>query len=128
MIKNGRTMPVMLVRAYCNLVASVYMHDRLLARLLPAYGIFYISSLSAITPRPEVGQTYGQGLKSFFCFITFILPLLQQASAGPVSDVFSKLPEDYPWDKVFCVTLSVPLAPGIGVMFRLFNCLLILAA
>ncbi|KAF8496436.1 hypothetical protein F5888DRAFT_1703843, partial [Russula emetica] len=45
--------------AYYN--AQVYMHDRLLARLLPTYGVFYISSLSTIAPPPEVGQTYHQG-------------------------------------------------------------------
>lgn len=53
--------PFLLVGAYGNLVASVYMHDRLLARLLPIYGIFYISSLSTIAPLPDVGQTYHQG-------------------------------------------------------------------
>jgi hypothetical protein len=42
------------------------MHDRLLARLLPAYNVFYISSLSTIAPLPEVGQTYHQGKHPFF--------------------------------------------------------------
>ena len=37
------------------------MHHRLLARLLPTYGLFYISSLSTIAPQPEVGQTNNQG-------------------------------------------------------------------
>ncbi|KAH9996666.1 hypothetical protein BJV74DRAFT_827424 [Russula compacta] len=40
--------------AYYN--AQVYMHDRLLARLLPAYGVIYLSSLSTLVPS-EVGQT-----------------------------------------------------------------------
>ncbi|KAH8996302.1 hypothetical protein EDB92DRAFT_1793970 [Lactarius akahatsu] len=44
--------------AYYN--AQVYMHERLLAKLLPKYGILYISSLSTVIP-PEVGQTYKQG-------------------------------------------------------------------
>ncbi|KAH9006600.1 hypothetical protein EDB86DRAFT_3070587 [Lactarius hatsudake] len=44
--------------AYYN--AQVYMHERLLAKLLPKYGILYVSSLSTIVP-PEVGQTYKQG-------------------------------------------------------------------
>ena len=88
------------------------MHDRLLARLLPAYGVIYISSLTTIAPLPEVGQTYHQGERLFFK-ITFILTLLQQASAGRVSDVFSKLPEDCSWDNSFCVTLSMSSAPGI---------------
>ncbi len=36
------------------------MHERLLAELLPKYGILYISSLSTAIP-PEVGRTYKQG-------------------------------------------------------------------
>jgi hypothetical protein len=44
----------------------VYMHDRLLSRLLPTYGVFYISSLSTVVP-PEVGQTHQQGDR-FFLF------------------------------------------------------------
>ena len=36
------------------------MHDRLLARLLPAYGVIYLSSLSS-----EVGQTDRQGDRRF---------------------------------------------------------------
>ncbi|KAH9048473.1 hypothetical protein EDB84DRAFT_1262398 [Lactarius hengduanensis] len=44
--------------AYYN--AQVYMHERLLATLLPKYGILYVSSLSTVIP-PEVGQTYKQG-------------------------------------------------------------------
>lgn len=76
MIKNRRALPVLLVRAYCNLAVSVYMHDRLLARLLPKYGVFYISSLSTIAPPPEVGQTYHQGERLFF-LINSILILLQ---------------------------------------------------
>lgn len=71
--KNWLALP--LLRAYC-LVASVYMHDRLLARLLPTYGIFYISSLTTIAPPPEVGQTYNKGDRRFF-LITFIFILLQ---------------------------------------------------
>jgi hypothetical protein len=43
-----------------RLIPSVYMHDRLLARLLPAYGIDYISSLSTAIP-PEVEQKDAQG-------------------------------------------------------------------
>ena len=54
--------------SYRNLVASVYMHDRLLARLLPAYGVLYISSLSTIAPPPEVGQIYDQGRSLFFSY------------------------------------------------------------
>jgi len=42
------------------------MHDRLLARLLPTYGVFYVSSLSTIAPPPEVEQTYHQGERPFF--------------------------------------------------------------
>ena len=57
------------VRAYCNLVASVYMHDRLLARLLPAYGVFYISSLTTIAPPSEVGQTSHQGEGLFLYYL-----------------------------------------------------------
>lgn len=36
------------------------MHERLLAQLLPMYGILFISSLSTVIP-PEVGRTYNQG-------------------------------------------------------------------
>jgi hypothetical protein len=36
------------------------MHDRLLARLLPTYGVLYISSLSTVVPL-EVVQKYQQG-------------------------------------------------------------------
>ncbi|KAH9973693.1 hypothetical protein BGW80DRAFT_1305864 [Lactifluus volemus] len=49
--------------AYYN--AQVYMHDRLLARLLPAYGIDYISSLSTAIP-PEVEQKDAQ-VKDWYC-------------------------------------------------------------
>ena len=47
-----------------KLVASVYMHDRLLARLLPSYGVHYISSLSTAFP-PEAGETYQRGDRIF---------------------------------------------------------------
>ena len=79
-LTNGLHCPsFLLLRAYCP-VASVYMHDRLLARLLPTYGIFYISSLSTMASLPEVGLTYHQGDHPFFFFfflkkITFILTL-----------------------------------------------------
>ncbi|KAI9465684.1 hypothetical protein BJY52DRAFT_478241 [Lactarius psammicola] len=43
--------------AYYN--AQVYMHEQLLAELLPKYGIIYISSLSTVIPL-EVGRTYKQ--------------------------------------------------------------------
>jgi hypothetical protein len=43
-----------------ELVTPVYMHERLLAELLPKYGIPYISSLSMVIPA-EVGRTYKQG-------------------------------------------------------------------
>ena len=52
---SGKWLPV---RA--KFVASVYMHDRLLARLLPTYGIVYISSLSTVIP-PEVEKRDRQG-------------------------------------------------------------------
>ncbi|KAI9441208.1 hypothetical protein H4582DRAFT_1810468 [Lactarius indigo] len=44
--------------AYYN--AQVYMHERLLAELLPKYGIVYVSSLSTVIPS-GVGRTYKQG-------------------------------------------------------------------
>ena len=43
-----------------ELVTPVYMHERLLAKLLPKYGILYISSLSMVIPA-EAGRTYKQG-------------------------------------------------------------------
>jgi hypothetical protein len=45
---------------HTKFVTSVYMHDRLLAGLLPTYGIVYISSLSTVIP-PEVKQRDWQG-------------------------------------------------------------------
>jgi len=43
----------------------VYMHERLLAKLLPKYGILYLSSLSMVSPA-EVGRTYKQA-KGWSC-------------------------------------------------------------